>query len=125
MEELLEKAREALSFSYAPYSKLRIGSALMAGGEIFLGANYECASYGLSICAERSAIFNANIAGAKDIETIAVVGDKGHVTPCGACRQVIYEASLRCGRDIEVIFETRDGVKIKRISELLPEVFEL
>lgn len=120
---LLDKAREALSFSYAPYSGLRVGAAILADGKVFLGANYECASYGLSICAERSAILNANVAGAKDIEAIAVVSDKGPITPCGACRQLIYEASMRCGRDVKVIFETTEGPKEKRISELLPEAF--
>jgi cytidine deaminase len=127
--QLLEKAREALKFSYAPYSNLRVGAALLANGKTFLGANYECVSYGLSICAERSAILNANMAGAKDIEAIAVVSDKGAITPCGACRQFIYEASMRCGRDIKVVFESENeiGIKtkieIKRISELLPEAF--
>jgi len=122
-KRLLERARDALKFSYAPYSGLRVGAALLAGDEIFLGANYECASYGLSICAERSAIVNANAAGATDIEGIAVVSDRGPITPCGACRQLIYEASMRCGRDIEVIFEGTEGIKTKRISELLPEAF--
>jgi len=124
--QLLEKAREALKFSYAPYSNLRVGAALLANGKIFLGANYECASYGLSICAERSAIINANVAGAIDIEAIAVVSDRP-ITPCGACRQLIYEAAMRCGRDIKVVFEKEDksGIRteIKRISELLPDAF--
>lgn len=131
-KQLLEKAREALKFSYAPYSDLRVGAALLANGKIFLGANYECISYGLSICAERSAIISANMAGATDIEAIAVVSDKGAITPCGACRQLIYEAAMRCGRDIKVVFEKEDksgirtetGIEIKRISELLPDAFE-
>jgi len=122
-EDLLEKAREALRFSYAPYSGLRVGAALLADGRVFLGANYECVSYGLSICAERSAILNANVAGAKDIEAIAVTSDRGAITPCGACRQLICEAAMRCGRDIAVVFESGEGVKVMRISELLPEAF--
>jgi cytidine deaminase len=122
-EDLLEKAREALRFSYAPYSGLRVGAALLADGRVFLGANYECVSYGLSICAERSAILNANVAEAKDIEVIAVVSDKGPITPCGACRQLICEAAVGCGRDIAVVFESGEGVKVMRISELLPEAF--
>jgi len=121
--ELLEKAREALEFSYAPYSGLRVGAALLADGKVFLGANYECASYGLSICAERSAILNANVSGATDVEAVAVVSDKGPITPCGACRQLIYEASMRCGRDIEVIFESCEGIRVRKISELLPDAF--
>jgi cytidine deaminase (EC 3.5.4.5) len=86
-----------MKFSYAPYSKLRVGAALLSSsGEIVLGANYECSSYGLTMCAERNVIFNANAIGIKDIEAIAITSSKGRVSPCGACRQIMFEAAQRC-----------------------------
>src|SRR5690242_4656820 len=95
-ERLLTAAREALSHSYAPYSKFRVGAALLTDqGEIFTGINVENASYGLTNCAERSAIFTAvrqTRAPRLSIRAVAVVtGSDVPCSPCGACRQVIFE----------------------------------
>jgi cytidine deaminase, homotetrameric len=123
-EDLIKKAKEAMKFSYAPYSKLRVGAALLSSsGEIVLGANYECSSYGLTMCAERNVIFNANARGIKDIEAIAITSSKGRVSPCGACRQIMFEAAQRCKKDIVVIMADDKGSEERRISELLPYPF--
>ena len=123
-EELIKKAIEAMEFSYAPYSKLKVGAALLSNsGEIVQGANYECSSYGLTMCAERNVIFNANARGIRDIEAIAITSSKGKVSPCGACRQIIFEAARRCEKDIVIIMADDRGSEEKKISELLPHPF--
>jgi cytidine deaminase len=90
---LVERATEAKKKAYAPYSKFRVGAALMTDdGEIFSGCNVENASYGLAICAERNAIFQAVFAGKRKIAAIAIATDeKTYISPCGGCRQVIAE----------------------------------
>ncbi|MFA6469775.1 MAG: cytidine deaminase [Bacteroidota bacterium] len=91
--ELIYRALKAKETSYSPYSQFRVGSAVLTGdGEIFSGCNVENASYGLAICAERNAVFQAAFAGKRTIAAVAVASDeKGFLTPCGACRQVISE----------------------------------
>jgi len=91
--ELIKRATDVKQNSYSPYSKIKIGSALLTNeGNIYVGTNVENASYGLSICAERSAISNAISAGEKSFKAIAIVSDFDKViTPCGACRQVLIE----------------------------------
>jgi len=112
-ETLFSAAETACGLAYAPFSKLRVGAAAITGdGRIFPGANYESASYGLTMCAERSAVLAAQSAGAvPDLVAIALVADDPEarflapdawVTPCGACRQWLFEASGRAGRDLEV-----------------------
>ena len=93
MDELIQAATKARENSYAPYSKFAVGAAVQtSAGEIFGGCNIENASYGLSMCAERNAIFNAVSAGHQDLVAIAVIGQTdGPISPCGACRQVISE----------------------------------
>jgi cytidine deaminase len=123
---LVRAAREALAHSYAPYSKFRVGAALLTGeGEIFTGINVENASYGLTNCAERSAIFTAvrqTQAQRLLIRAIAVVtGDDALCSPCGACRQVIFEF----GENAVVIFKGRAGYQEMSIRDLLPESFRL
>jgi cytidine deaminase len=125
-ERLLTAAREALSRSYAPYSKFRVGAALLTEqSEIFTGINVENASYGLTNCAERSAIFTAvrqTKAPRLSIRALAVVtGDDVPCSPCGACRQVIYEF----GEDAIVIFKGKEGFEEMSISDLLPHSFRL
>lgn len=94
-EELIYKAIEARELSYSPYSGFKVGAALLTiDGEVYLGANIENASYGLTMCAERNALYNAYCHGITqdDIEALAIVADsKLPVSPCGACRQVINE----------------------------------
>ena len=109
--------------AHAPYSKFRVGAALLtSSGKIFSGCNVENASYGLTNCAERTAIFSAvaQLGPSMQIRAIAVTNDQGvPSSPCGACRQVIYEF----GPDAIVYFMGRAGLKASRITELLPEGF--
>ncbi|MBI3813740.1 MAG: cytidine deaminase [Nitrospinae bacterium] len=124
MDNLIAEAKKARENAYAPYSKFKVGAAVLTGdGKIFTGCNVENSSYGLSICAERTAIFNAVSAGYKKFTKIAVVTDtEPPASPCGACRQVIFEF----GDDIEVIMANLKGdVKIKKIDELLKDGFKL
>ncbi|GAB6098637.1 cytidine deaminase [Halanaerocella petrolearia] len=123
-EELIEAARKAREQAYAPYSNFKVGAALLtAEGDIYTGCNVENSSYGLSNCAERTAIFKAISEGKKDFERLVVVTDTDRpATPCGACRQVISEF----GPDIEVIMANLEGDTIvKEINELLWGSFSL
>ena len=124
-EQLIRGARKAMKNAYAPYSHFRVGAALLtAKGELFLGCNVENASYGVTNCAERTAIFSAVAkAGPKlNIHAIAVVNDQDvPCSPCGACRQVIYEF----GPAATVLFKSSTGWKETPIAELLPEGFRL
>jgi len=120
---LSQKAVEAKSLSYSPYSNFRVGAALLSeDGCVTLGANIENISYGLTVCAERTAIFKAHLEGRKNFTAIAVTSDsKDIISPCGACRQVIIEM---CG-DIDVIMSSNSGdTKVMKISELLPLAFD-
>jgi cytidine deaminase len=123
--QLLDGAQAATRNSYAPYSKFKVGSALLtAEGEIFLGCNVENASYGMSNCAERTAIFTAVAkTGPKmKIRAVAVMNDAGaDCSPCGACRQVIYEF----GPDAMVFFQRGQAWKQYHITKLLPGGFRL
>jgi cytidine deaminase len=121
--ELLRRAREASLHAYAPYSRFPVGAAaLTADGAICAGANVENASYGLSMCAERNAIFQAIAGGARSIRAIAVYTPTRATTPpCGACRQVIAEF----GADVLVICSCDEpGAERRyRLAELLPAAF--
>lgn len=120
--KLIKEAEKAKKMAYAPYSKFKVGAAVLSvGGEIFTGCNIENASFGLAVCAERVAIFKAISEGSTKFEAIAVIGDTDKpCSPCGACRQVISEF----GEDIPLIMANLNGdVKIKKIKELLPEAF--
>ena len=97
-KQLIKLALEARKFSYAPYSDFRVGAALLAkDGRIYTGCNIENASYGVTNCAERTAVFKAISEGAHDFEAIAIVGGSGEALPkdiappCGTCRQVLAE----------------------------------
>lgn len=121
-KKLIKEAEKARKRAYAPYSKFKVGAAVLSvGGEIFTGCNIENASFGLAVCAERVAIFKAISEGSTKFEAIAVIGDTDKpCSPCGACRQVISEF----GEDIPLIMANLNGdVKIKKIKELLPEAF--
>ncbi len=123
---LLQAAREALDKAYAPYSRFRVGAALLTEtGAVFSGANVENASYGLSLCAERAAVAAAVAAAgpALKISALAVVCDApGACPPCGACRQVIQEFG---SEDTVVIFYGPEGLVQKSLGELLPGGFRL
>jgi cytidine deaminase len=129
----LEEAARVLDRSYTPYSNFNVAACLYneETGEFVTGNNFENASYGLTICAERSAIVAANARGMRDFTGIAVIGrgkdfDTEDITaPCGACRQVIYELSQICGRNITVILSTTrmDKIEVKTIHDLLPSGF--
>lgn len=121
IEELVAAARSAKERAYAPYSRFRVGAAVLAGGRIHVGANIENASYPLSVCAERNAVAAAVIAGELRIDAVAVSTDEGEPTPpCGGCRQVLNEF----GRAMHVISEGADGKRADwSLSELLPHAF--
>lgn len=112
--ELIRKAIQAKDTSYSPYSKFRVGAALLIDdGEIFAGCNVENASYGLAICAERNAVFQAAFAGKRKIVAVAVSSDEEtFITPCGACRQVIAEFA---DKNTEIILVANNG-KAKSIK---------
>jgi cytidine deaminase len=119
-EELIGRAREALSRAYAPYSAYAVGAAILAEGEIYVGVNVENASYGLTICAERAAAVAAVTAGKRHFDAIAIAVGKGRATPCGACRQFLREFGLR----YPVYLVSSDGsVKTFTLEDLLPESF--
>jgi len=124
-EQLLGRARTAMKSAYAPYSKFQVGAALLlADGRIFTGCNVENASYGLTICAERNAIFAAVAAtkGKPKIVAVAVVNKKRvPCSPCGACRQVIAEF----GPDAVVWYLGSKGVVSRTMRELLVDGFVL
>ena len=118
-EELMEEARKAMKMAYAPYSNFKIGSAVLAkSGKVYVGCNIENASYGLSLCAERVAIFKA-ISEKEDISGVAVVNQSGNSQPCGACRQVILEFNPNA----DVYFLKNNEIVQTTASELLPEPF--
>jgi cytidine deaminase len=119
--KLLDIAKEVAKNSYSPYSKFKVGCAVLCdNGEIYLGTNIENASYGLTICAERVAIFNAISNGAKKITALAVYTDRKDVTPCGACRQVIFEFS----KNADIIYNSKNNkMKVTNIKSLLPDSF--
>ncbi len=121
--ELIEAAKKVRELAYAPYSKFRVGAAVRTkGGRIFTGCNVESASYGLTVCAERVAIWKAVSEGEKEFEKIAVVADTQELTPpCGVCRQILWEF----GGDIPVIFANLKGdVETVQMKELLPRAFD-
>lgn len=109
---------------YAPYSKFRVGAALLASsGKVYHGSNVENASYGLTVCAERVAFFNAVSAGERRFVAIAVVSD-GAATPCGACRQVMAEFAPKL-RILVAEAKRRGPVRTFLLDELLPSRFSL
>ncbi|MFZ6033488.1 MULTISPECIES: cytidine deaminase [Melioribacter] len=123
-EQLISKAVEAARKAYAPYSNFHVGAALITkSGKIYLGANIENSSYGLTICAERTAAFRAVLEGEKEFDAIAIVSDSEDFTPpCGACRQVLSEL---CGKDLSVIMNNKKGeIKEMTLEELLPFSFD-
>ena len=124
-KKLEQAAAHVMKNAHAPYSNFRVGSAiLLTNGEIFTGCNVENASYGMTNCAERTAIFSAvaRLGPNIEIQAVAVTNDQGVAcSPCGACRQVIYEF----GPNATIYFQGANGPKQAHITELLPEGFRL
>lgn len=121
VDTLLEAAKKAREFAYSPYSKFKVGAAVLAkSGSIYTGCNIENASYGLTNCAERTAIFKAIAAGEVNLIALAVVADtKEPVSPCGACRQVMAEFKIN-----KIIMGNLQGkMREVTLAELLPFSF--
>ncbi len=123
IKELINAAIEARENAYAPYSNFQVGAAVEGeSGDIYIGCNVESASYGLTVCAERVAIWKGISRGEKRFKQIAVVVDTEELTPpCGVCRQIIWEF---CG-DVPVILSNLHGnTETIMMSELLPRAFD-
>ena len=120
---LVEAARTARAFAIAPYSHFKVGAALLSvDGQVFSGCNIENASYGLTVCAERVALFKALSEGVRDFTMIAVVIDTGAPTPpCGACRQFLWEY---CGDLPVVLANLEEIIGQHTLKELLPHPFD-
>jgi cytidine deaminase len=127
VEEMRSAARAAMKNAYCRYSRFRVGAAVLtADGQIFAGCNVENASYGLTICAERNAIFQAVAQGAiakeRKLKAVVIVTPATKLTPpCGACRQVIYEFCEEADADIFIF--GGNGASAFKLSKLLPEAF--
>lgn len=119
--ELIEAAKKARLNAYCPYSKFKVGAAVLVGdNKIYTGTNVENASYGLSCCAERVAVFKAAADGQREVKAVAVAGPgAAAIAPCGACRQVIYEF----GKNADVILSGKSRKRTVKISKLLPAAF--
>lgn len=124
-EELVKKAVEARELSYSPYSRFKVGAALLTkDGQIFLGANIENSSYPLCMCAERNALYNAMMHGYKkeDFEALALAADTDRpCSPCGACRQVISE--LFPNNKPIYMANIKGDIEETEVTELLPFAF--
>jgi len=128
-ERLLRSARKVMKNAYAPFSNFRVGAAILtAKGQVFVGCNVENSSYGMTNCAERTAIVSAVAKDGPELEiaAVAVVGSPDNdrevtCSPCGACRQVIYEF----GPHAVVFYQGKKGPKQSLITDLLPEGFRL
>ena len=121
-QNLIGQAKKARGRAYAPYSKFKVGAAVLASsGRIYTGCNVENASYGLTLCAERAAIVRMVAEGEKDIRAVAVVTDREKpASPCGACRQVIAEFSPNA----EIVMANLRGTALtENLSRLLPSRF--
>lgn len=122
-QELLNAALSARERAYAPYSKFLVGAAVLAkSGKTYTGCNIENASYGLTVCAERNALFSAVGAGEREFTALCVVGDtEAPISPCGACRQVMAEFKV----PRIILANLKGDVKEYTLEELLPYGFSL
>jgi cytidine deaminase len=121
--ELIQSAIKVMQQAYAPYSKFRVGAAIVTeNGEVFTGCNVETSSYSLTICAERVALFKAISEGHRNFKAIAIVSDTGeYCPPCGACRQVLWDIA----KDIDIILaKNAKDYKVEKLSQLLPRAFD-
>lgn len=128
-KELINLAIEAREHAHVPYSHFKVGAALLTKtGKVYQGANMECSSYGMTVCAERVALVKALYDGEREFQRIAVVGGMNsleYTSPCGACRQFLSDF----GTSLEVIMGYEENGEIKEksflLKELLPETFSL
>lgn len=118
---LIAQAQAAARNSFAPFSRYPVGAALLAeSGQVYLGCNLEASSFGLTVCAERNAVAAGVVAGERRFKAIAIYSPNG-ATPCGACRQVLWDV---CG-DLDIIIVDRNGNRqVMRLAELLPAPFD-
>ena len=128
-KKLLDAAEKSMKLAYNPYSHFFVGAALLSQeGKVFTGSNVENAAYSPTICAERSAIVAANAKGVRVFDKVAIIAKgetfdtKDVTSPCGVCRQMLFEFSQISGKDIEVIMSStkKDKIIISTIKELLP-----
>lgn len=122
-ELLFDEAARVSENAYAPFSGFKVGAALITKeGRLYTGVNIENSSFGATICAERTAFVKAISEGERDFEAVAVFSHGAEATPCGICRQFIYEFAP----DIDVITGTdRESLNVRKLRELLPEGFRL
>ncbi|MBN2898636.1 MAG: cytidine deaminase [Clostridia bacterium] len=120
--KLVEMAYEVMENAYVPYSKFNVGAALLTkSGKVYTGCNVECASYGATNCAERTAIFKAVSEGEREFTAIAIVSRTRDITfPCGICRQVLSEFA----DEMDVILAKGMEYKVYKLTELMPYAFE-
>ena len=121
--KLAEAARKAKKHSYSPYSRFRVGAAVLTRtGKTYTGCNIENSSFGLTVCAERTAIFKAVSEGQRRFEAVAVASDApGFTPPCGACRQVLFDLA----GDIDVVLTNGKGsTKVLKMKDLMPYPFD-
>lgn len=121
--ELIEEAKKAREYAYVPYSKFKVGAALLTkDGKVYRGCNIENAAYSMCNCAERTALFKAYSEGDTEFVALAVIADAPRpVPPCGSCRQVIFEL---CPSDMKVILANLNGdIAELTVKELLPKAF--
>lgn len=121
--ELYRTAMDMVQYAYAPYSRFKVGAALLTKtGEVFTGVNVENSSFGATICAERTAFVKAVSEGHRDFDAIAIVSSDGEALPCGICRQFMFEF----GDDLKIITgQDEEHLRVTEINELLPEGFRL
>ncbi len=125
-EKLMNEAKEAVKNSYSPFSRFAVGAgALASSGKIYRGCNVENSSFGLTICAERNAIFKAVSEGERELLAIAIYSpNTDSCYPCGACRQVMYEFQTD-DYEIDVITENSEILEVKKLSYFLPNGFRI
>ena len=124
-KELINKAIEAKSNAYAPYSRFKVGAALLTeSGKVYTGNNIENISYGATNCAERTAVFKAVSEGERKIKAIAITSDsEGLIFPCGICRQVLAEFG---GKDTRILCSSNKGdYQVFTLDEMLPNWFKV
>ncbi len=121
-KDLIQKAREARSYTYSPYSSFGVGAALLCkDGSVFLGTNVENVSFGATCCAERVALFSAIANGKCEFEAIAITASKTPCYPCGICRQVMTEF---CKEDFKIYIDNGEEIIEKSLAELMPCSFD-
>ena len=122
----MDKAKEASRNSYSPFSRFAVGACVLAkSGKLYMGCNVENSSFGMTICAERCAIFKAVSEGEREILAVAIYSpNSDDCNPCGACRQVMYEFQPD-DTEIEIITENLGELNIRKLSEYLPYGFKI